>query len=443
MFCTFGKAKLETSNNDDKYAVIIGISDYEESGNMWWNPDLPLPAKNAIEIKEVLTSHGWEDAEQQGNIHLLLNESATYNNIIDELNWLKEKEGKVLFFFNGHGASIDDDNGDEDELFDNVDEAIVPYDARVNDESTLIRDDELLDIIEDFNANEAVFIFCTCHSGGMIEDAVGYKPLDVFNGKSDDYIRIHNDVVNAVNNFNEGLTNELEGENRVVMSSCGELSLTREFPDGDFLGYIGVPFVSYLIEGLRGYGDVKGNNDGQVSAEEAFEYMKPRADVLNTLAYLKLLTSSPFAIMETLMTAYCLIVVVYVTIATFLSPPQPILKTLLWADVFVLMKIWFDQYGILLPIAHISDYDENNDIQLTESEEVDDSSGTKDLPDKHELKEEIKEQQKVLEEYFDEEVDRSKSTNPLYDKIFSKVSLFLQRFINFFNIGLFKNYNII
>jgi hypothetical protein len=449
IFFTFGKGELKTFNDDNKYALLIGISDYiDEENAPWWvpSPDLPFPASEAIELKETLCSHGWEDIEGtetdydiEGNIHVLLNHSATKSNILAQLNWLKEKEGKVLFVYRGHGTSVPDNNNDEDDLFDKEDEALVPCDATHNSDGTinvdtLITDDELLDIIEDFNSSEAVFILCTCFSGGIIEEKVGYKPLDVFNGEPDEYIRIHNDVVNAIDNYNEGFVNELEGENRVVLSSCGEISYTVEYIDSGFLNYSGTPFVTYLIEGLRGYADLKGNNDGQVSAEEAFAYLKPRADVLNTLKFLKLLASSPFSAMETILTALCLIASVYYTIVSLLHP-MPVLMTLLWADMFVLMKMWFDSYGIYLPSAMMKDYDENNDIQLTESEEVQQSRGKQDEYDKEGMKEEIRNQQKVLEEYFGEKPSKSKSVNLFSFNIFNKFSVLFQRFFDFFKLN--------
>jgi hypothetical protein len=432
--------QMTIQNFDNNYAVIIGISDYKEQGNIFWDPDLPLPASNAIATKNVLCSHGWAEADQQENVHLILNSTATKDRILSELNWLKDKEGKVLFFFNGHGASIPDDNNDEPSFFDREDEAICPYDTdSKNFEETVIRDDELVDIIDEFKAEETVLIFCTCHSGGMIEKAINYNPverLDSSNGAPRGLIKVHNDIVRFVNKFNRGITGELGGRNRVVMSSCGSAFLTREFPeDDDFYGYVGTPFVTYLIEGLRGYADAEGDKNSLVSAEEAFDYLKPRADALNTLAYLELLLKSDniFLKLDTLMLAMCTLSVIYSAILTMFKF-MPVRKILLWSSLFMMWKEWFDQYGILLPLAMIKDGDENVDIQLTQKSGTSYAVtsyavGGQEFNEKEEYntkKAEIEEAQDEIEKFItgqSRDIKR-KRVNPLLANLLEKIPSF-------------------
>jgi len=75
-----------------------------------------------------------------------------------------ENLSHVLIHYSGHGASIRDQNGDEN---DGKDEALVPSDYR---RSGLIRDDDLQRIFAGFNPNTHVTcIFDCCHSGTICD----------------------------------------------------------------------------------------------------------------------------------------------------------------------------------------------------------------------------------------------------------------------------------
>ena len=224
----------------------------------------------ANDMYSALCENGWI----ADHIHLLLNESATKNNILTELDWLASLEtDTVLFFFEGHGGPIPDLNGDEGPL-DFQDESIGPYDAEKEDgnviPSTVISDDELSEYT--FKADKIVLIFTSCYSGGMIEDEPdnSLSLIDKFN-----------EEINAINDFNQGLTDDLSGENKVVMAACGEHDVVSLSP---FAPY--APFSEFTAKGLVGYADK--NKDGFVSAEESFEYAKPISAVIDGLIKLSL-----------------------------------------------------------------------------------------------------------------------------------------------------------
>ncbi len=105
----------------ERYALLIGIGNYpEESG---WNK---IHGNNDIVIiKNALLNSGFV-AE---NITELLEEQATYSNIISSIQSLIDNasKGDVFYIhFSGHGQQITDTNGDES---DYLDEAWIPYDA--------------------------------------------------------------------------------------------------------------------------------------------------------------------------------------------------------------------------------------------------------------------------------------------------------------------------
>jgi len=113
------------------WAVIVGIANYKGIKN-----DLPVTEKHMRLIYEVLLSKPNWDAS---HIMLLLNEGANRNSILDALDWLAsnvDSNDIVLFSYQGHGSSIEDNDGDEQ---DGKDEGIVPWEGLEG----IITDDEL------------------------------------------------------------------------------------------------------------------------------------------------------------------------------------------------------------------------------------------------------------------------------------------------------------
>jgi uncharacterized caspase-like protein len=93
--------KLE--GEDNKYAVVIGISDYNGTNN-----DLEYADDDAIDMVKALTTvYGFP----RENIKLLISDykvnNATRNNITDAISWLSinvHEGDEVVFFYSGHGA---------------------------------------------------------------------------------------------------------------------------------------------------------------------------------------------------------------------------------------------------------------------------------------------------------------------------------------------------
>jgi hypothetical protein len=146
----------------DKWAVIIGIADYQGTAN-----DLLYPDDDAQDMYNYLRTKGYPSS----NIKLLTNRKATANNIISAIDWMNTKETKTtsecVFFYSGHGTIYDGYNDGDTEY---TDESIVSYNLY------LILDGQLRQKFATYTSQKILFVFDSCFSGGM-NDLVGdYTP---------------------------------------------------------------------------------------------------------------------------------------------------------------------------------------------------------------------------------------------------------------------------
>ena len=151
---------LGALSSGDKYAIIIGISDYPGDEN-----DLQYSDDDAQDINEALTTlYGYSPS----NIHLLLDMDASFTAIQDAIDDIKSKAvagDEVVFFFSGHGANGKADDGDREK----TDEAIVSHDGNPSGSLIAIWDGELREWFADFNTSRIIFTFDSCLAGGMTD----------------------------------------------------------------------------------------------------------------------------------------------------------------------------------------------------------------------------------------------------------------------------------
>ena len=233
---------LITENNDaNQYALLIGFG----AGAV-------TIAKDAIDMKNLLLKYGWDEQ----NIKSVLCTEATKNNILNSIEgWLDDREqtdDDVLIYFSIHGGQTDEDGVttsiDLDEP-DNKEEFICPIDFVLRypyypftpfgcDFSLAILDEELNIAISMLESEKILIIFESCFSGGMIDGDL-----------------------------------DLAKAGRIVMTSS-ESTKPSWFNRYGMYGY----FTNNLIKGLEGEADKAvngGNEDGLISAQEAFNYAKP------------------------------------------------------------------------------------------------------------------------------------------------------------------------
>jgi hypothetical protein len=154
------KEKPPPGPEANKWAVVIGIADYQGRQNDLWHPD-----EDAKEMREALiNNYGFPE----DNIKTLLNRKATASAILDAIDWLADKENAestVVFFFSGHGYRAPDaDNWDSDVELDGYDEMIVSRDMYG------LPDGLLKEKFSAFETQKFALIFGSCYSGGMFDD---------------------------------------------------------------------------------------------------------------------------------------------------------------------------------------------------------------------------------------------------------------------------------
>ena len=171
----------------DKWAVVIGISDYRGKQN-----DLRYCDDDAQDMYNYLIDMKYP----AGNIKLLKDSKASASAIMAAIDWMNSYEGsgsECVFFYSGHGSTYDGYNDGDTEY---TDEAIVSTDLY------LILDGQLKSRFSGFSSQKIAFIFDSCFSGGM---------------------------------------DDLKGTGRVVVAACGEEELsydgTSDLKNGVFTYY--------------------------------------------------------------------------------------------------------------------------------------------------------------------------------------------------------------
>lgn len=143
-----------------KWAVVIGIADYQGTGSDLWHPD-----EDAKEMYAELTR---QQGYPKANVKLITNNKAKAAAISNAIDWLvaNEKAGdEVVFFYSGHGYRAPDSEGwDSDVESDGNDEMIVSYDFYG------LPDGWFKQKFAAVESTKFALLFGSCNSGGMFDD---------------------------------------------------------------------------------------------------------------------------------------------------------------------------------------------------------------------------------------------------------------------------------
>ena len=234
-FCVVANAQEGEKGNT--YAVIVGISKYQNSGIR----ELRFANRDAQMFAAYLQSKAG-GAVPQDNIRLLLDSTATNAAVYDALSWLKDNakpNDLVYFYFSGHGDM-------ETETIRKLGFLLTYNTPRTNYINNAIRVEDLNYYANTLSAQskaKVILITDACHSGTLVT--------------SDYRLR-----------FLVGDQLRTATGNEIRITSCGpnELSVENEAWGGGR----GV-FSYYLINALTGYAD--SDRNGIVTVREARNYM--------------------------------------------------------------------------------------------------------------------------------------------------------------------------
>lgn len=155
----------------NKYAIVIGVSDYPGDIN-----DLNYTDNDALAMRNVLVSqygfadeniYLFTDGETAVENPLIVDGSPIAQNIYNAVMDLKYGRGlmsndEVVFFFSGHGAKGRANDGDAEK----IDESIISHDGT---NFVYIWDGDLKNWFGEFPTQRIIFIFDSCVSGGMTD----------------------------------------------------------------------------------------------------------------------------------------------------------------------------------------------------------------------------------------------------------------------------------
>jgi uncharacterized caspase-like protein len=236
-----------------RWAVIVGISDYQNLG------DLDNAVNDALDMKSVLIN---KCNFAPDHVYTYTNGQASKGSIQNALNLMSARAGPsdvVVFYFSGHGDQMDRDLSPYDEA-DGRDEVLCPYDSYSDRYDRDISDDELQTMLGRINSKNTICIFDTCHSGGMVK---GSRISAIYGASKDSP---------AIDAFvrNDGISADFSKDARsgryvMLMASDDDESAV----DSSRLQN-GV-FTYYLVEGLTST-SANLDSDQYISIEEAFSY---------------------------------------------------------------------------------------------------------------------------------------------------------------------------
>lgn len=226
-----------------KYAVVIGISQYKNSGDNF--PNLQYADRDAAQFRDFLeTPAGGGFAPQ--NVLYLQNDQATMQAVRTGLFTFLTRPSEndlVVIYLAGHGAP---DPNDPRQLY------FLTYDTdAANMGGTAFPMFDLTEVFTRILKSKRVIIFAdSCHSYGI-------------SGAMQRATKKQNNLVNQYLN-----AYSREGSKAIITASdISQLSF-----EGDKWGGGHGVFTYYLLKGLRGEADI--NHDGVVTAGELFPWVR-------------------------------------------------------------------------------------------------------------------------------------------------------------------------
>lgn len=221
------------------YAVIVGISDYQDSGI----PKLRFAHKDAEAFANFLRS---EAGGKLGvdNIKIFLNQEATRGKFIMALDWLQEvakENDKIIIYFSGHG---DIDKKSESKPGYLLCWDVLPGHYMASGGLNLRDLQEMVSNYANINKAKVILITDACHSGALTGNSIGGSQTT-----------------------NANLEKQFANEIKIMSCQPNEFSL-----EGEQWGGGRGAFSYYLINGLYGLANI--DQDLFISLKEVGRYLE-------------------------------------------------------------------------------------------------------------------------------------------------------------------------
>ena len=308
-------SKSPIESDTEYWALLFAVGVYKDF------PDQDRPSMlEAVEdfYNVLLDSPQWEE----DHIHMVTGSDCSRSRLIQELLWLSrnsDSDDMVIVYLTTHGTPLMDFSGNYVDLppkdeADGADERLIMYEG-FGTWHEFIWDDLLNFYLAKIDSKGLCLIVDSCYSGGFNDVSVHKSNSAPLYNKITKNLNIFDRVLSAYSNrntiigtlisklfsrgknnqgslpiyeqdikpdlktdintyiesdkFTEGFVEEVGAEGRIVLMSSEEDSVSWGSYFSNFL-------ISAIDEG--NWADYFGNNDGVNSAEEAFEYAKPRTE---------------------------------------------------------------------------------------------------------------------------------------------------------------------
>jgi len=210
------------------FSLLIGINDYK-------NPKISNLNGCLNDIENITSFLTKNFSSTDLEITTLLNDEATYQNIIDSFrNNITKKAQKgdtVLFYYSGHGSRQVSAPEFGQFFSETFDETIVCHDSRT-DETPDLADKEIAVLINDVAKKETkvIFILDSCHSGSATRDSFAKKENIVYRQATDNF------TPRKLETYIDGYYSELVKTNKfniprskhILFSACDKRELAKE-----------------------------------------------------------------------------------------------------------------------------------------------------------------------------------------------------------------------
>ena len=243
----------EVSDFDRSIAVIVGIDKYEHV------PQLKTAVNDATKLADTLRD------DHNYDVILLTDEWATLemiNRVLQTLPTKMQQDDRLLFYFAGHGIAEEGDDGPTGYL--------IPQDAQIDDESTLLEMTRFHDALMELQCKHSLIILDCCFAGALrwsTTRAIHTPPRKIYRERYNRFIQYPAWQV---------LTSAADNQKALDAARGKLLHAERDVTNGDHS-----PFAEALFAALKGKADTfppaQGNQqagDGLLTATELYQYIQ-------------------------------------------------------------------------------------------------------------------------------------------------------------------------